>query len=158
MAVDPFVNIPIYDKQLGKTTEIASGGSLEINGVAMGLGVTITPAAGSGGSNICNVTFQVVDGAGNSLANVFDLSIWLSDASTGAGVTATTASGGISITTGTSMQVKIAAKALEALTDATGKVVLAITDTVKTHFFPVCEAPGTGLVVVGAQLTTANYG
>lgn len=118
----------------------------------------VTATAAAGAANVSNVTFQVKDARGNSLGRVFDLSIWLSDASTGAGLTAVTASGGVAVTAGTSLAVKVASKALEVLTDATGKATIAITDTGKTGFFPCSEVPGTGNITVGAQLITANYG
>jgi hypothetical protein len=147
---------PIYDEQRGKVAHWDTGARFEINGVAVGLAVTITPA--SGAANVCNITMQVQDLNSVNCATVFDLSVWLSDAATGAGLTAVTASGGLAVTTGTQLLAKVAAKALDTLTDATGKMVFSITDTAKTGFFVCVIVPGTGLVFVSAQLITANYG
>jgi hypothetical protein len=129
-------------------------GATEQNGVKLGSNATLTPAAGT--ANISNVTLQVVDGAGASVASVFNLDVWLSDAASGAGLTGTTASGTVTTTTGIVLQTYTAKKALRIQTDATGKAVLAITDTAKTGFY-VAVALG-GKAIVGAQLVTGNYG
>lgn len=119
--------------------------------------LTLTPASGT--ANVCNVTIQVVDGAGTPIAAVFTLEWWLSDASTGAGLTATTASGTVGAgSAGVDTFGKVSKKAGEALTDATGKYVLSITDTAKTGFFVAGVCPGTGVSWVGSQLIAANYG
>lgn len=116
----------------------------------------ITNGAGAS-SNICNVSFQVTDYLGNAVAGVFLLDIYLSDAATGIGLTATTASGGIAAVSadGTILDVLVASKFVRAQTNAAGLFVLAITDTAKTGFYPVA-ARGSA-VTVGAQLTTASY-
>jgi hypothetical protein len=45
------------------------------------------------------------------------------------------------------------------LTASTGKYILSITDSAKTAFVPCCKVPGIhGGAVVGAALTTGNYG
>lgn len=119
--------------------------------------VSITPAAGS--ANVCLVTFQAKDAQGNNLAAVTALDIWLSDAATGIGLTATSASGAVAAgASGTDLGALTAKKALRVLTSATGAYILSITDTAKTGFYPCCALPGTGKAVVGAQLITANYG
>jgi hypothetical protein len=119
--------------------------------------LTITPAAGA--ANVCNVTFQVQDAQGNALAQVFELSIWLSDDPGGNGLTATTPSGATGQgSAGTELLQKVSKKSFDAITDATGKYVLQITDNAKTGFFPAVLCPGTGITFVGAQLQTANYG
>ena len=120
--------------------------------------VTITNAAGTPASNICNVTFQVADGDGNNLTSPTLVVVCLSDASTGIGLTATTASGGIAAgSSGTVIGVLTSAKAVLMMTDATGKAILAITDSAKTGFYPVGTVPGFK-TTVGGQLITASYG
>lgn len=142
-----------------------TSGNLHLNGanlldvaeVALPQKVAISNAKG-GSSNICLVTFQVQDGAGNNVANVTALDVWLSDAATGIGLTATTASGTVGAgTSGTDLAWITASKAARVLTDATGKYILSITDSAKTGFYPCCSVPGTGKVAVGAQLTSGSY-
>jgi hypothetical protein len=126
--------------------------------IVVGAASTIAITNGVGASsNICNVTFQVVDAAGNAIAGVFLLEVYLSDAATGVGLTATTASGGIAAAAsgGTVLDVLVAAKYLKVQTNAAGAFILAITDTAKTLFYPVGSRGSS--IVVGAQLTTASY-
>jgi hypothetical protein len=85
--------------------------------------------------------------------------VFLSDAATGAGLTGTTASGAVaSAGTGTDLLTKATKKSLDVITAATGKYVLSITDAGKTGFYPCCNAPGSGQIQVGAQLTAGSYG
>jgi hypothetical protein len=130
--------------------------TIQAGGQLLGLSTAITPAAGS--SNICNLSLQVTDLAGNAIAQVFELDVFLSDSSAGAGLTATVPSGGLAVTTGTQLQAKVAGKMLDILTNSSGLAVIAITDTSKTGYYPVVVSPGTGTLIVGAQLVAANYG
>lgn len=119
--------------------------------------VTISPAPGS--ANVCLVTVQVTDGAGVALARNFELLVYLSDSAVGDGLTATTASGAVAAgASGTDLQAKVSKKAIDALTDATGKYVLSITDSGKTGFYVCAICPGTGNVQVSSQLVAGNYG
>jgi hypothetical protein len=140
-------------------------GDLHLNGAnmwdqaekAFAQKVTFSPATGS--TNQTLVTVQVKDAAGNNLAGPFELLIYLSDSAAGSGLTATTASGAVAAgASGTDLQTKVTKKALDVLTDATGKYVLAITDSAKTGFYLVTMCPGTGAVQVSAQLVAGNYG
>jgi hypothetical protein len=140
-------------------------GDLHLNGAnlwdqaekALAQRVTFSPAAGS--TNVCLVTIQVKDGAGNNLARPFELLVYLSDDSGGNGLTATTASGAVAAgASGTDLQAKVSKKALDVLTDNTGKYILSITDTSKTGFYVAATTPGTGNVQVSSQLQSANYG
>src|SRR5690349_4036023 len=93
--------------------------------------VTFSPAAGS--ANVSLITLQVCDPADNSLAQNFEMLVYLSDDPAGNGLTATTASGAVGAgASGTDLQVKVSKKALDVLTDNTGKYILTITDTGKT--------------------------
>lgn len=95
---------------------------------------TIAP----GGANIAQVTIQVNDGAGNPVSNMpVDMDVILSDAADGVGVTATTPSGGIALNAGggTLLQTYVASKAIYAQTNASGQIVLNITDTAHTGFY-----------------------
>ena len=119
--------------------------------------VAISNAAN--GANTTAITFQLKDGAGNNLAAVVPIDVWLSDAATDIGLTATTASGAVGAgASGTDLGALTAKKALRSLTDATGKYILGVIDTSKTAFFPCCTLPGTGQISVGAQLTAGSYG
>jgi hypothetical protein len=141
----------------GKLAEqIAAGNIPQFGGKGIPTGVTITNAAG-GTQYYCDVTFQIVDLAANAVAGLFEIDVWLSDAATGAGLTATTASGGITAETsdGTILGVMTAAKALTVQTNASGIFVLRIVDSAKTAFYP-CACLSVQSVV-GAQLTTASY-
>jgi hypothetical protein len=110
-------------------------------------------------ANIANVAFQLSDAAGNPVAAPLLFDVWLSDAASGAGLTATTASGGIAAVTsdGIVWSVQTASKAVRVQANASGLFTLAITDTAKTAFYPVAQNPMSGLITVGAQLTTASY-
>lgn len=117
---------------------------------------TLTPAQGS--ANVCLVTIQVKKPDGSNVTVPVDLIVTLSDAATGAGLTATTASGAVAAgASGTDLSALVAKKALLVKTDATGKYILSITDTVKTGFYVVAAIPGKN-PNVSAQLVTGNYG
>jgi len=112
----------------------------------------------AGGSNVTTITATVQDGNNSAVSDVQELVIWLSDSSAGDGLTATTASGAVSVTTGTQLAALTAKKALHCLTDANGQVVFTITDTAKTGFYPCAIRPLTGRVDVGTQLVSGDYG
>lgn len=119
---------------------------------------SMVPAAG--GSNVCEVTITAKDADGAVLAGVHNFDLWLSDAASGAGLTATTASGAVDAkaASGVNLLVMSAKKALRVQTLATGIFILSITDTAKTAFKVCAQAPGSGKTIVGATLITANYG
>lgn len=116
---------------------------------------TITPAAGA--ANVCNVSIQFKDGAGTNIARQIPYTFYLSDSSTGAGVTATSASGTVTHTTGVDIAVLTAKKVIYGITNSSGLAVVAITDTVKTGFYCVASQPD-DQITVSAQLVTGNYG
>jgi hypothetical protein len=121
--------------------------------------ITLTPAAGSGGSNQCTVTVPGQDGTGTASGRAFGLDWYLSDSATGNGLTATAPSTSAGAgSAGTDLLVKVAKKATDVLTDNTGKYVLAIVDTAKTGYYVCVFCPGTGNIFVSAQLQTSNYG
>ena len=120
---------------------------------------SLTPAAG--GANVCLVSIQVKDGAGVNLTRPVMLEVWLSDAATGIGLTAVTASGAVGAgASGTDLVAQVAKKLMLVQTNAAGLYVLSITDTVKSGFFVACAivGEGTGAFQVSAQLVTGNYG
>ena len=115
--------------------------------------------AKNGTSNLSNVSFQVQDVYGNAIAGVFELDIYLSDSSVGAGITATTPSGGIAAlaSSGTILGVLTTSKCVRVITNAAGLFVLVITDTAKTAFYPVASMLNGMPAQVGAQLSSASY-
>lgn len=117
--------------------------------------VTVTPAKGA--ANITLVTLQALDARGVAMTVPVLLDVWLSDAASGAGLTATTASGNVVAgTAGADFLDMVSKKAKIVQTDATGKYILSITDTALT-LFVVCAAVR-GLNPTLATLVTANYG
>jgi hypothetical protein len=135
-----------------------NGGNLfDVAEVVMPQAVVFTIGKGAT-SNICLVTIQLQDGPGANIANVTGLDVWLSDAATGIGLTATTASGAVGAgASGTDLGVLTTKKANHSITDATGKYVLSITDTAKTAFYVACKLPFSGKVAVSRVLATGDY-
>lgn len=163
MAYDSTYQTPIYSAQESGTQtaleQFGPGSRIEVNGVPIVMKVTFTVAAGGGGSNQSNVTIQMQDQAGANLAFNYELEWYLSDSALGAGVTATTPSTSAGAgSAGYDIFAKVSKIAGDSITDNTGKYVLAIVDTGKTHYYVACAAPGTGILFVSAQLATASYG
>lgn len=144
--------------ETGETLQLDSGAVFTIDGAAVPASVAISAA--SAAANVCEVTFQVQNLAGASLAGVFDLVIWLSDAATGAGLTATSASGTVQAKSaaGADLGALTAKKALHVQTLADGSYTLEITDTAKTAFYPCVSNPLTRAAIVGTVLATGDYG
>jgi hypothetical protein len=120
----------------------------------------VTTAAAAGAANVAEVSYQVVDGNGDALAGVFILDVFLSDAATGLGLTATSASGTVTAkaASGAVIGTLTSKKALRVQTLATGIFILEITDTAKTAFYPCAVIPANGRMSVGTVLATASYG
>ena len=159
-----------FDVESGGEVDIESGGALKIAGTqvtasandlnassSIPFDYTLTPAAGA--ANVCEVTIQAKDPDGAAIAHVVPLLVWLSDAATGAGLTATTASGNVEAkaASGTVLSALTAKKALLVQTLADGSFVLSITDTAKTAF-KVCVQSPQGETPTIATLETADYG
>lgn len=119
---------------------------------------SFTPSAGA--ANVCNVLVTPLDFAGNALTGVREFEIFLSDAATGIGLTATSASGTVTNKTseGTVLTALTAKKHILAQTKAGGTFTLEITDASKTLFYVACRIPLSGKMSVSDQLITANYG
>ncbi len=117
---------------------------------------TFTPAAGA--ANICEVTIQAKDAAGVSLNGPHIMTVWLSDAATGLGLTGTAASGTVTAKTATGAVFGTleAKKALVVQTLANGSFVLEITDNAKTGFY-VCAQSGLKKSISSA-LFAVKYG
>ena len=100
------------------------------------------------------------DGAGAAMARVRNLEVWLSDAATGAGLTATTASGTVTTkaSEGAVLTALTAKKHIKLQTKVAGTAILQITDAAKTGFYVCVENPATGGVHASRQLVTGDYG
>lgn len=121
--------------------------------------VDISFAIAAGAANVTNVTISVTNKDGLVIPGVHALDVWLSDAATGIGLTATSASGTVQAksASGTDLGALTAKKALRVLTLATGVYTLEITDTAKTGFY-VAAATGILPTQVSRQLVTGDYG
>lgn len=136
---------------------VSQYGLQSLNGQILPAQILFTIAKGS--ANVCVVTAQVADNGGQAIAGFpFDLDVILSDNANGVGITATAPSSSASVTTGTVLNTYTANKAFYAQTDATGKVVLTITDTGKTGYYVMVQAGCQPLPSVSRQLTSADYG
>lgn len=129
--------------------------NLTVNSKKTPVTATLTPAAGA--SNITNVTIQLKDGSGTALTNAAIVDVWLSDAATGLGITGTAASGTPAPTTGTILGILTAKKAWRVVSNASGVIVLEITDTAKTGFYVAVGANNT-VIAISSQLVAGNYG
>jgi hypothetical protein len=134
-----------------------SFGSLWLAGKQFAAGLGFAFAQG-GVANITLVTIQVQDKNANPISGVYNLDLHLSDAATGIGVTAVTASGAVAAgASGTDLVDFTAKKVKRVQTDSTGKYILSITDTAKTGFYVAVANPSTGLLSVSRQLVTGDY-
>jgi hypothetical protein len=116
--------------------------------------VTITPAA----ANASLVSFTITDNGGNAITGTpFVVDIWLSDAATGVGLTAVTASGTVAVTTGTLIVADVAKKFTRMMSDTNGVASITITDTAKTGFYVAIDGGGLPLPVVSRQMVTGDY-
>jgi hypothetical protein len=105
---------------------------------------------GSEGAAI-NVAVALEDGAGNALASLQGVNIFLSDAATGIGITATAPDGGIAIgTDGAIIDAAVAGKALWVQTEADGTFDIDITETGAATFYLVVQLPNGKQVVSDA--------
>ena len=154
VGIDGLGNL-VLNTQNKLAEQVAAGNVPGFGGAGIPSQVTITNAAG-GTQYYSNITFQVSDIAGNAVKAVFDIDVYLSDAATGAGLTGSTASGGISVTTGTQLDAMVASKSLRVLTDANGVVVMQIIDSAKSLFYPAAILGGRS-ASVGKQLTASSY-
>lgn len=146
---------PIRVSLHGRRSGISDAGRLILAGQPFGFTMVQT----QGAANIANVMLQLVDFEDRALLQVYNTRLWLSDATTGAGLTATTASGTVVVgTPGVDMFDLVSKKFKAIQTDATGRYQLIITDTAKTLFKVCVEVGSVGTVQVVGTLTAALYG
>lgn len=120
--------------------------------------ITFTPTAGA--ANVCNVAIEIKNADGTAITEPRVFDVYLSDSSTGVGLTAVTASGTVTnkASSGVVFGTNTAKKALRVQSLATGIFTLEITDTAKTGFYVCVVDPTTGTNYISSQLVTANYG
>lgn len=149
--VNPIVT-DIFNRRIG----LDKDGNL----VASGVAYTASATVATDGTNATLVTITFKDGLGVAMTVPINFDLWLSDAASGQGVTATTASGNVTDktagTTGIVLGTYTAKKALRCQSLAAGTYQLSITDTAKTAFKVCVQAAGKTVVV--ATLATASYG
>lgn len=126
------------------------------------IGFTIAPGA----ANVSTITIQVQDNGGKTITRtdgltttaptVWDLDVML--AKSDGTITNLTPSTGIAVTTGTSLNVYVAGKALYAQTDNTGKVVITVTDTGKQGFYVMVQGGSLSVPALSRQLVAGDYG
>lgn len=145
-------------QEFSSDTRVDLGGAVLVAGVP--ISTTISFSIAAAGANVSEVTITVKDGAGTAVAGVHHFDVWLSDASSGAGLTGTTASGTVTAkaSSGVVISTYTAKKALRIQTLATGIFILEITDSAKTGFYVCAAHPLTGRASVSSQLVTASYG
>lgn len=160
MAVDQTYGTKNYEVQGGDTWVV--GGTLNIDGGVQQIAGANQPAsvgiavAQGAGANQCDVTFTVKDGAGVAIQRVFNLIVWLSAASSGAGVGGAPSVGfGAKAASGIALASLTANLALMVQTKADGTFVGTIEDAGKTLYYP-CASVG-GIVSAGAVLVAGNY-
>lgn len=116
---------------------------------------TITLAAGA--SNVMGITIQLKDALGNNLAERRRVEFYMSTDAEGDGLTGSTYSGDFAATTGVLLTALTAKKHLTALTNASGLLVLTLTDTNKPATERVCVVLPGGKLSVSA-VSGANWG
>ena len=117
-----------------------------------------TFSAAAGSSGVCTVTVTLKKANGDAVTNSPFFIVYLSDDAAGYGLTGTTASGAVAVTTGKEIAAITAQKAIIVQPDNTGKVVFTITDTAKTLFYIAAKTMDMLTSGVSSRLTTANYG
>ena len=136
---------------------INSEAGFQVNGVAQPVAANSTVSAAAGAANTATITIQLKDGEGNNVVGVKPVDVYLSDASTGIGITGTAASTGLSVASGGGVRLVTAiTKSIACVTSATGGLVLSLLDTGKTTYYVVIVVDNG--VKVSDQLTTGSYG
>lgn len=129
----------------------------EINlndGMAGSIGFAI--AAGNA-ANECEITSTVQDAAGSAITATFMVNLWLSDATTGAGLAADSFSGDVVTTNGVEISEFSSKKAFLVQTTASGTHKLSITDTSSNAFYLCGQVPGTGATNCSRITAAADY-
>ncbi len=118
----------------------------------------VTIALTAGAADTMTITMTVKDAAGATIADVFMLEWWISEAATGIGLTADTYSGDVTTTTGTEYQQIVDKKHYTGLTHTSGILVASAVDSAKpADQYLVVKHPLTNKLIVSAA-SGANWG
>lgn len=141
------------------TSDLQTDTRLKLGASALEIPTSATFTFTAGAANIANVLITAVNSAGTTIARIHPLTVWLSDAVTGVGLTGTAASGTVQAksASGTDVGVLTAKKALAVHTLANGTYTLEITASAKTGYYVGVALP-CGLVVVSRVMATGDYG
>jgi hypothetical protein len=122
----------------------------EVN-VLDGAIASVTFVVAAGAANVCVLTGTIKDADGATIASRKALRVYISEAATGAGVSADSYSTGASVTTGSIVATVTANKVWDILTHSDGTFAISITDTAKpVDQYLVAITPITGGVNVSA--------
>lgn len=107
-------------------------------------------AVAAGGANVCVFTGTIKDAAGNTIAAIRELDVYISEDATGIGVSADSYSTGAAITDGTGTEI-VAEKVFKVQTGADGVFAISITDSgTPADQYGVAVIPATGELAVSA--------
>ena len=121
-------------------------------------GATIAYAAHASTTDGLVATITLVDPDGATVTGVHALDVWISRDAAGIGVTATSASGTLTATTGAILSAVTAKKHVKAVTAATGILVLLLVDSANTTGERFCVAnPVSGAAIVGPAALVTDY-
>jgi len=119
--------------------------------------VTIAIAASQTTDGI-EATLTVKDRAGNTVTGLHVLEVWVSDDADGGGLTATSASGALTATTGVILTALTAKKHVKLTTADTGIAVLLLVDSANTAGERFCaKNPSTGQIILGTAAAGTDY-
>lgn len=142
-----------------QTVALSTMTRLKLGTAALELATSATFTFTAGAANVAEVLITPVNSAGTTIARVNQLTVFLSDAATGVGLTGTAASGTVQAkaASGTDVGILTAKKALLVHTLASGLYTLEITASAKTAYYVGVILP-CGLLVVSRVMTGADYG
>jgi hypothetical protein len=137
---------------------IAQFDTLEVNGQRVPSTVTIALAA-SATTDGMDITITVKDGDGNAIAANHCLEVWISEDAGGAGLTADSYSGTVTVSTGAVLTAFTAKKHFSVVTAATGIAVMtAVASANPTDQYVCVKNPLSGRVIVSAASGTSWEG
>jgi len=110
--------------------DVSMTGVLKLDTVSQALNATIALAAGA--TNSIDATITMVDMAGTTVTGVHEVEVFITESNTGAlGLTADSASGALTASTGVVLTALTAKKHITAVTDVNGVLVLNLVDSAK---------------------------
>lgn len=127
-----------------------------LNGIASTVTIGLAASATTDGMDI---TITAKDAAGNTVAAVHNLEIWMSEAATGIGLTADTYSGDLTASVGAILSAHTAKKHWSVVTAATGIFTATLVDSANpTDQYVAARKPLGGALVVSAASGTSWQG